>query len=49
MFIRIFVKNLKKQNQGERIMLETNTVAIIYLLWFVMAFALAGLMVKISS
>jgi len=30
-------------------MLETSSVAIIYLLWFVMAFALAGIMVKINS
>jgi len=30
-------------------MLETNTVAIIYLLWFVMAFAFAAIMMKVSS
>jgi len=30
-------------------MLETPTIAIIYLLWFVMAFALAAIMVKANS
>jgi len=30
-------------------MLETSSVAIIYLLWFAMAFALAAIMLKVNS
>ena len=33
----------------ERNMLETNEVAIVYLLWFVLAFGLAAVMLKINS